>query len=132
MGDNDSCMWFYTGIYACRNKINFYCINISYLVDQCICPACSQTFEKTSGSVVFIRQVSPQHPAALMRMRSHAHFLFLIGAIVFLLQSFQKKIFWILLVLFYCSSLHLWIELLSLVISVDRCSPIRCELNLSK
>ena len=48
---------------------SFYCVNISYLVDQCICPARSrsrQTLEKNvlswaltgTGSVFLIRQVS--------------------------------------------------------------------------
>ena len=60
-----------------------------------------------TGSVVFIRQVSPQHPAPLLH--AHAHFLFLFGTIVFLLQKFQKKIFRIVLVLFYSASLQLWI-----------------------
>ena len=47
----------------------FYCVNISYLVDQCICPARSrsrQTLDKNvlswaltgTGSVLLIRQVS--------------------------------------------------------------------------
>ena len=47
----------------------FYCINISYLVDRCICPAHSrsrQTLEKNAsswalartGSVLFTRQVA--------------------------------------------------------------------------
>ena len=50
-------------------KICFYCVNISYLVDQCICPARSrsrQTLDKNvlswaltgTGSVLLIRQVS--------------------------------------------------------------------------
>ena len=50
-------------------KICFYCVNISYLVDQCICPARSrsrQTLDKNvlswaltgTGSVIHIRQVS--------------------------------------------------------------------------
>ena len=50
-------------------KKDFYCVNISYLVDQCICPARSrsrQTLDKNvlswaltgTGSVIHIRQVS--------------------------------------------------------------------------
>ena len=51
------------------DKCPFYCVNISYLVDQCICPARSrsrQTLDKNvlswaltgTGSVLLIRQVS--------------------------------------------------------------------------
>ena len=69
------------------DKLNFYKI-ISYLVDQCICPARSrsrQTLEKNvlswaltgTGSVLSIRQVFCRHPAPLLRVRAHAHFLFL-------------------------------------------------------
>ena len=50
-------------------NFTFYCVNISYLVDQCICPARSrsrQTLDKNvlswaltgTGSVLLIRQVS--------------------------------------------------------------------------
>ena len=50
-------------------KDAFYCVNISYLVDRCICPApcrSRQTLEKNvlswalagTGSVLFIRQVA--------------------------------------------------------------------------
>ena len=50
-------------------NLQFYCVNISYLVDQCICPARSrsrQTLDKNvlswalagTGSVLLIRQVS--------------------------------------------------------------------------
>ena len=50
-------------------KFQFYCVNISYLVDRCICPAHSrsrQTLEKNAsswalartGSVLFTRQVA--------------------------------------------------------------------------
>ena len=52
-----------------RAKNQFYCVNISYLVDRCICPAHSrsrQTLEKNAsswalartGSVLFTRQVA--------------------------------------------------------------------------
>ena len=67
-------------------KLNFYKV-ISYLVDQCICLARSwsrQTLEKNvlswalTGSVVLIHQVSPLHPAPLLRVRAHAHLLFLL------------------------------------------------------
>ena len=50
-------------------KVAFYCVNISYLVDRCICPArcrSRQTLEKNAsswalartGSVLFTRQVA--------------------------------------------------------------------------
>ena len=50
-------------------KVLFYCVNVSYLVDRCICPAHSrsrQTLEKNAsswalartGSVLFTRQVA--------------------------------------------------------------------------
>ena len=69
-------------------KLNFYKV-ISYLVDQCISLARSwsrQTLEKNvlswaltgTGSVVLIRQVSPLHPAPLLRVCEHAHLLFLL------------------------------------------------------
>ena len=56
-------------IFAKNGKTQFYCVNISYLVDQCICPARSrsrQTLDKNvlswaltgTGSVLLIRQVS--------------------------------------------------------------------------
>ena len=52
-----------------QTSLQFYCVNISYLVDQCICPARSryrQTLDKNvlswaltgTGSVLLIRQVS--------------------------------------------------------------------------
>ena len=77
-----------------QQTATFYCVNISYLVDQCICPAFTrsrQTLGKNvlswaltgTGSVVSFRQVSSLHPAPLLRVRAHAHFLFLFGAIVF-------------------------------------------------
>ena len=53
----------------CSGKNYFYCVNTSYLVDRCICPApcrSRQTLEKNvlswalagTGSVLFIRQVA--------------------------------------------------------------------------
>ena len=88
-------------------------------MDQCICPECSrsrQTLEKNvlswaltgTGSVVFIHQVSPLHPAPLLCVRAHAHFLFLFGAIVFTSRIFGK-IFRRLLVLQNCFSPQMWI-----------------------
>ena len=52
-----------------HTTVKFYCVNISYLVDRCICPAHSrsrQTLEKNAsswalartGSVLFTRQVA--------------------------------------------------------------------------
>ena len=78
-------------------KLNFYKI-ISYLVDQCICPARSrsrQTLQKNvlswaltgTGSVIFTRQVPPLHPAPLLRVRAHAHFLFMLPTLECLLLS---------------------------------------------
>ena len=71
-------------IFAKNGKTQFYCVNISYLVDRCNSPAPSrsrQTLEKNvlswalawTGSVVFTRQVSPdtQLPyCACARMRT--------------------------------------------------------------
>ena len=68
----------------------FYCVNTSYLVDRCICPApcrSRQTLEKNvlswalagTGSVLFTRQVAVQPTC---RCSAHALFLFLFGAIL--------------------------------------------------
>ena len=58
-------------IFAKNGKTQFYCVNTTYLVDRCICPALCrsrQTLEKNvlswalagTGSVLFTRQVAVQ------------------------------------------------------------------------
>ena len=58
-------------IFAQNGKTQFYCVNTTYLVDRCICPApcrSRQTLEKNvlswalagTGSVLFTRQVAVQ------------------------------------------------------------------------
>ena len=69
-------------------NIYFYCVNTSYLVDRCICPApcrSRQTLEKNvlswPGPVVscsFARLLYSL-PAGVLCMCAHAHFLFLFG-----------------------------------------------------
>ena len=71
-----------------HNKLNFYKL-ISYLVDQCICPALCwsrQTLEKNvlswalagTGSVLFTRQGAVQPTC---RYTAHALFLFLLSTL---------------------------------------------------
>ena len=73
----------------CFLMLTFYCVNTSYLVDRCICPApcrSRQTLEKNvlswalagTGSVLFTRQVAVQ---PTRWCSAHALFLFLFGAI---------------------------------------------------
>ena len=69
-------------------KSSFYCVNTTYLVDRCICPApcrSRQTLEKNvlswalagTGNVLFTRQVAVQPTC---RYTAHALSLFLFGA----------------------------------------------------
>ena len=84
-------------------KLIFHCVNISYLVDRCISPACSrsrQTLEKNvpswalirTSSVISTHQVATQHPASLLCVCAHAYFLFLFGAKV-TSQIFLERLF---------------------------------------
>ena len=72
-------------------KFQFYCVNISYLVDRCICPArcrSRQTLEKNASSWALARTVVSclltrwlySLPAGALRVRAHAYFLLLFGA----------------------------------------------------
>ena len=87
-------------------EILFHCVNISYLVDQCISLARSQALEKNvlswaltgTGSVVSIRQVSSQHPASPLRVCVHAHFLFLFGAKVLSCEIWKRNFLYYLMI----------------------------------